>query len=155
MDQEISYEIKYTQLFINNEYVNSSKNETIEVINPATEEVIAKVQSASEVDVDIAVKAARAAFIKVNKFIFLFYFFLRRRLLKVYYFKQNWRDFNPVKRSALINKFADLLEKNLEELAYLECIDNGKPLMNAQDDITESIKCFRFFAGFCDKISGK
>ena len=67
MDQEVSFEIKYTQLFINNVYVNSSNNELIEVLNPATEELIAKVQAASEIDVDNAVKAARAAFIKVAK----------------------------------------------------------------------------------------
>lgn len=52
----------YTQQYINGEWVNSTGSETIDVINPATEEVIGKISSGTKEDVDRAVKAARAAF---------------------------------------------------------------------------------------------
>ena len=56
------HNIKFTQLFINNEFVNSVKGGTFEVKNPATEEVICHVQRASEEDCELAIKAARKAF---------------------------------------------------------------------------------------------
>lgn len=57
-------------------------------------------------------------------------------------------------RGRLMNKFADLLEANLEELAQLETADNGKPTWFSRADIGLSIKVFRYYAGWADKIHG-
>lgn len=59
-------------------------------------------------------------------------------------------------RGQIIYKFADLIDKNNEWLAYWECINNGKPLKNCQtEDVPISASTYRYFAGICDKISGK
>lgn len=99
---------------------------------PSDESEIASVYAASSEDVDIAVKAARAAFESPD-----------------------WRDQDPANRSALIHKFANLLEKHAETLATIETWDNGKPYSVALEvDVKESINCLRYFAGWADKIDG-
>ncbi|CAG8501505.1 6714_t:CDS:10 [Dentiscutata heterogama] len=59
-------------------------------------------------------------------------------------------------RGRLLNKLADLMERDLEELAALETLDNGKPFHSAKTyDLPSAISCYRYFAGWCDKIHGK
>ncbi|KAI5124867.1 hypothetical protein M0805_007299 [Coniferiporia weirii] len=122
-----------TGLFINNEFVPSIDGLEIESINPATEQVIARISAASERDVDIAVAAARKAF------------------------QTTWgKNVTGFERAKLINKLADLIERDQQELAELECIDNGKPVRIARDaDIADSIGCLRYYAGWADKIVGQ
>jgi len=123
-----------TGLFINNEFVPSvDSQETISPINPATEEEICKVVAASEKDIDIAVKAARVAF------------------------KTTWgKNVTGFERSQLLNKLADLIERDQQELAELETLNNGKPVNIARDsDIGDSIQCLRYYAGWADKILGE
>ncbi|CAO3620100.1 unnamed protein product [Cunninghamella echinulata] len=120
----------HTHLFINNEFVPGN-GPLIETINPTTEEVIVKVHSASEEDVDAAVAAANKAF------------------------KDVWRKVPAADRGLLLNKLADLMERDKDELATLEALDNGKAFHIARDeDIAGSIGCFRYFAGWADKIHG-
>ncbi|KAH6676124.1 aldehyde dehydrogenase [Plectosphaerella plurivora] len=124
----------YTQptgLFINNEWVEGVDKQTIEVINPSTEEVICSVHEATEKDVDIAVAAARKAF------------------------NGEWRKTTPYDRSRLLNKLADLAEKNSELLAAVESLDNGKSISMATGDVGAVIGCLRYYAGWADKITGK
>ncbi|KAH8554573.1 aldehyde dehydrogenase domain-containing protein [Umbelopsis sp. PMI_123] len=121
----------HTHLFINNEFV-PGHGPLIETINPTTEEVICKVHSATEEDVDAAVEAAYASY------------------------KNVWSKVTPADRGILINKLADLMERDQDELASLEAIDNGKAFTVARDeDIAGSIGCYRYFAGWADKIHGK
>ncbi|KAF9649360.1 aldehyde dehydrogenase [Thelephora ganbajun] len=123
-----------TGLFINNEFVPSADSqETLSVINPATEEEICKVVAASGKDIDIAVKAARVAF------------------------KTTWgKNVTGFERSRLMNKLADLIERDQQELAELETLNNGKPVKVARDfDIGDSIQCLRYYAGWADKILGE
>ena len=121
----------HTHLFINNEFV-PGHGPLIETINPATEEVICSVHSADESDVNAAVEAADKCFNDV------------------------WRKVAPAEKGRLVNKLADLMERDKEELAALDALDNGKAYTVARDiDITESIGCFRYFAGWADKIHGK
>ncbi|KAH9077381.1 NAD-aldehyde dehydrogenase [Lactarius deliciosus] len=123
-----------TGLFINNEFVPSVDNlDPIKVYNPSTEEVICTVTAASEKDVDIAVAAARNAF------------------------RQTWgKNVSGVERSRLINKLADLIERDKQVLAELECLNNGKPVKIARDaDISDSVGCLRYYAGWADKILGQ
>jgi aldehyde dehydrogenase (NAD+) len=120
-----------TGLFINNEWVESVDKKTFEVINPSTEEVICSVSEATEKDVDIAVAAARKAF------------------------EGEWRKVAPKDRGALLNKLADLTEKNLDLLASVESLDNGKAINMARGDVAMSIDTLRYYAGWADKIEGK
>ncbi|KAI9279270.1 aldehyde dehydrogenase domain-containing protein [Sporodiniella umbellata] len=121
----------HTQLFINNEFV-PGRGPLIDTINPANEEVICKVHSADESDVNLAVEAAHHCYSKI------------------------WRTVSPSNRSRFLNKLADLMERDKEELAQLEAVDNGKVFTVARDaDVDASISCFRYYAGWADKIHGK
>ncbi|KAJ2896354.1 aldehyde dehydrogenase [Zalerion maritima] len=125
---------EYTQptgLFINNEWAEGVDKKTFEVVNPATEEVICSVAEATEKDVDLAVAAARKAFEGV------------------------WRSTTPQERSVLMYKLADLAEKNLELLAAVESLDNGKSISMARGDAGAVVGCLRYYAGWADKIEGK
>ncbi|AOV08563.1 aldehyde dehydrogenase family protein [Sporosarcina ureilytica] len=120
-------------LYINGEYVPSKSGKTFDVINPATEEVIAQVSEAQKEDIDAAVAAARNAFDKGE-----------------------WTKLEAAERAHLIYKFADLLEENREELAQLEALDNGKPYQVAlEDDVDGTVEHFRYYAGWATKIFGK
>ena len=122
------------QLLINNEWVNSASGKTFPTINPATGEEIAQIAEADAPDVDRAVRAARAAFDS----------------------RSPWRRMSAAERGKLLNKLADLIEENLEELARLESLDNGKPFSVAKAaDLPLTIACYRYYAGWADKIQGK
>src|SRR5690348_12716506 len=126
--------IKQTKLLINNRWVDSVSGKRFDTINPATGEPIAQVAEADKADVDLAVKAARAAF----------------------HSKSPWRRMSAAERGRLLNKLADLIEKNADELATLESLDNGKPKsVAAAADLPLTIACYRYFAGWADKVQGK
>merc|ERR1719315_295338 len=130
----IKPEPQHTGLFINNEFVDSISGKTFETLNPATGEVIARVAEGDKADVDIAVKAASEAF----------------RL------GSPWRTMDASRRGVLLNKLADLLERDAVLLASLETLDNGKPyVMSMMADVALSVKCYRYFAGWADKNHGK
>ena len=121
------------KLFINGKWVNSISGKTFATLNPATGQEICKVAEADSADVDLAVKAARKAFESGP-----------------------WKKMSAAERGRRINKLADLMEKNLPELAALESLDNGKPLRDSLNaDLPLSIKAYRYYAGWCDKTHGK
>jgi aldehyde dehydrogenase (NAD+) len=132
--QSSDVQIKQTKILIDNKWVDSISGKTFETINPATGEVLASVAEADAADVDLAVKAARKAF---NA-------------------KSAWRKMSGSERGKLLNKLADLIEKHAEELGTLESLDNGKPRHVAMAaDIPLVIACYRYYAGWADKIQGK
>jgi aldehyde dehydrogenase (NAD+) len=121
-----------TKLLINNRWVASESGKTFPTINPSTGEEICQVAEADAADVEKAVKAARAAF------------------------EGPWRKMRASERGRLLYRFADLIEKNAEGLARLESLDNGKPLSIAKAvDVAKTIACYRYFAGWADKVQGK
>lgn len=125
--------ISATQLLINNRWVPSESGKTFATINPSTGEEICQIAEADSADVEKAVRAARAAFEKGA-----------------------WRRINASERGRLINRLADLIEANADELARLEAMDNGKPFAIAKAvDVAATVGCFRYFAGWADKIHGK
>jgi len=127
-------EIKYKQLFINNQFVDAVSGKTFDTINPATGEVIASIAEADSADVDKAVKAAKEAF-KLGS---------------------TWRTSDGAYRAALLNKLADLMQRDLEHLVALESLDSGKPYGVTQAvDVPNSIDILRYYAGWADKIQGK
>ncbi|KAL4782133.1 aldehyde dehydrogenase domain-containing protein [Aspergillus varians] len=126
--------LKYEQplgLFINNEFVKGSEGTTFETINPTTEKPIVAVYEANEKDVDTAVAAARAAF------------------------EGSWRQVTPSERGRFLNKLADLMERDIDTLAAIEALDNGKAFTVAKVDTANAISCLRYYAGWADKIHGQ
>src|SRR5256714_546471 len=108
--------------FINGEFVPSRSSAYFDDINPATAEIIAAIPDSDERDVDDAVRAAKAAF-------------------------PAWSRTPAAERSSLLLKLAGLIEQNLDDLARLESIDNGKTLSLARRlDIPRAVANFRFFA---------
>jgi aminomuconate-semialdehyde/2-hydroxymuconate-6-semialdehyde dehydrogenase len=108
--------------FINGEFVPPRSGAYFDDINPATAQVIAAIPDSDERDIDDAVRAAKAAF-------------------------PAWSHTPAVDRSNLLLKLADLIEKNLDDLARLESIDNGKTISLAKRlDIPRAVANFRFFA---------
>ncbi|XP_072050603.1 aldehyde dehydrogenase 1A1-like [Amphiura filiformis] len=126
-------EVKYTQLFINNEFVNSVSGNSFTTINPTTAEKICNVQEADKADVDLAVKAAREAF-KLGS---------------------PWRRMDASQRGRLINKLAGLIERDAKYLAALETLDNGMIIGTSFGVMIGSARQLRYFAGWADKIQGK
>jgi aldehyde dehydrogenase (NAD+) len=125
-------EIKYTKLFINNEWVDSKSGKKFPTLNPATAEKIVDISEADKADVDAAVDAARAAFTPGAP----------------------WKAMDASARGRLIHKLADFMERDREQLAALETLDNGKPYGDADFDISCAVDVFRYFAGWADKIHG-
>ena len=131
---EPSVKISANKLLINGKWVDAASGKTFPTINPSTGEVITRVAEADAADVDKAVAAARAAFDKGP---------WRRKMTASH-------------RGVLMNKLADLVEKHAEELAQLEALDNGKPYHVAlAADLPLTIACYRYYAGWADKIQGK
>jgi aldehyde dehydrogenase (NAD+) len=121
-----------TRILINNQWVNSLSGKTFPTFNPSTGEEICQVAEADAADVDQAVKAARSAF------------------------EGPWRKMSAAERGRLLNRFADLVEANADQLARLETLDNGKPYHVARAaDLPLTIACYRYYAGWTDKIEGK
>jgi aldehyde dehydrogenase (NAD+) len=129
-----SVALPMAKLLIGNEWVNSKSGRTFPTLNPATGEEICRIAEADEQDVERAVRSARAAFQAGSP----------------------WRSLSAADRGRLLNKLADLIERNAEELARLESLDNGKPFSVAlAADLPLTIACYRYYAGWADKIQGK
>src|SRR5215469_10867779 len=130
---EPKVKINATKLLINNKWVEAASGKSFPTINPSTGEVITQVAEADAADVDKAVAAARAAFEKGP-----------------------WKKMSAAQRGNLMYKLADLIEKNADELAQLEALDNGKPYSVAKAaDLPLTIACYRYYAGWADKNHGK
>jgi acyl-CoA reductase-like NAD-dependent aldehyde dehydrogenase len=120
------------QLLIGAEWRDAESGETMPVINPATEEVIADVASAGEADVDAAVAAARAAL------------------------AGPWGQMSARERGRLIYKLGERLMARVDEVARLETLHNGKPITESrQIEIPMAAECLQYFAGWADKIAGE
>lgn len=125
--------IRQTQCFIGGEWIPAESGKTFETYHPATGEVIAQVAEGDAADVDKAVAAARKAFDDGP-----------------------WRKMDARERGAIMYRLADLIEAELDELAALETLDNGKPISDSlAADLPLTIDCLRYYAGFADKIHGQ
>jgi betaine-aldehyde dehydrogenase len=120
---------KTYQQFIGGDFVDAADGRTVEVVNPANDQVIANVPASSQEDVDRAVNAAETAF-------------------------ESWKRTTPQDRSLLLLKIADALEAKADELGRLESANAGKPVGAAIDEMTTSVDLFRFFAGAARVMDG-
>jgi acyl-CoA reductase-like NAD-dependent aldehyde dehydrogenase len=122
----------HTDLFINNEYRAAASGKRFDVVNPATEEVMAQVAEGEAADVDAAVRAARTCF---NS--------------------DAWQKLSARKRGAILYKAAEILASRQPEIARLESLQNGKPLFESNIDCSMAIETLRYYAGWCDKLVGE
>ena len=125
--------IKPGKLFINGRWVDSVSGKAFDTLNPATEKVITSVAEGDSADIDLAVAAAREAF-------------------------ENgpWKKTDARDRGRILLKIAGLIERNKDELALLDTLDNGKPINETTNaDIPLVIDCFLYYAGWADKIHGE
>lgn len=120
------------KLLIGGEWVDSTSDTEIPVIDPATEERITTVPDANAADVDRAVRAARQALESGQ-----------------------WPQTSPAEREALLWRLSDLIDQNFDELCELESLDNGKPrFMASIIDVPGARNYFRYMAGWATKIEG-
>ncbi|WP_100501739.1 aldehyde dehydrogenase family protein [Geodermatophilus chilensis] len=115
-------------LFVDGEFVDGSGT-PFTTVNPATEEVLSEVASATDADVDRAVRAARRAFTRV------------------------WGPMRPADRGKYLFRIARLLQERAREFAVLESLDNGKPIRESRDvDVPLAAAHFFYHAGWADKL---
>ena len=126
----MSVSVAQQKMFVDGEFVDALSGETMEVVNPATGEVIAEVPRAGEEDVDRAVAAAETAW-------------------------ESWREKTPKDRMELLLALADVIDDNAEELARLESLNVGKPWWVAVDEPGMMSDNLRFFAGAARNLEGK
>ncbi len=120
-------------LWIDNEMVPSVSGATFATTNPATGEVLAEVAEATAEDVARAVESAHAALAS-----------------------KAWRRTDAHKRSRLLWRLADLIERDAQLIAETETRDNGKPIFESRYvDVPSVVENFRYFAGLADKIQGE
>lgn len=126
-------QIQHTECFINGEWVPAQSGKTFATVNPATEEEIAQIAEGDAEDVNLAAIAARKAFDEGP-----------------------WSKMEARDRGRLIYLLADRMEQEIESLAALETLDNGKPYQDSLTvDLPLAIDCLRYYAGYADKIHGK
>ena len=126
----MSVSVTQQKQFIGGEFVDSTSGETMEVLNPATGEVIAEVPRGTVEDVERAVDAAKTAW-------------------------SEWQDKTPKDRMELLLKLADIIDENAEELARLESLNVGKPWWVAVDEPGVMSDNLLFFAGAARNLEGK
>ena len=111
-------------LFIDGKQVPASRPDLLDVINPATGELLAQISHASDADVDRAVRSSEAAFQS-----------------------HEWSSMSNRTRARLINKLADVFEANLDEMYQLETANNGRSLNETRAQISRLPDFFRYNAG--------
>ncbi len=120
------------KMLIGGEWCDAKSGATLDVRNPATGEIIAKVPAGAAADVDAAVRAARATFES-----------------------KEFKGARPVDRERWLLKLADLVEANAQELSEIETLDNGKPVTMARRvDVVQAVDFLRYIAGWATKIEG-
>jgi 4-guanidinobutyraldehyde dehydrogenase/NAD-dependent aldehyde dehydrogenase len=118
------------QAFIDGRFVESVSGETFDDVSPRDGQVIAKVAACDAADVDLAVKAARRAFDTGV-----------------------WRDRSPKERKKVLQRFAALFEKHMDELAVLETLDMGKPIAESRTiDVNVVLDTLQWYAECPDKL---
>jgi betaine-aldehyde dehydrogenase len=119
-------------IYIDGTFAPPHASRTIDVINPATQEVIATVADGDAEDVGRAVAAARRAFEHAP-----------------------WRDVTAQERGRILFRLAQIVRDHATELAELETINNGKPIVEAELDIADVATCFEYYGGLATKIHGE
>jgi betaine-aldehyde dehydrogenase len=123
--------VRTYSLYINGEFVDSAAGQLLDVIDPSTTEVIGRTAAAGAADVDLAARAARAAFDDGP-----------------------WKDTTAQDRGRILFKLAEVVRQRADELAELETRNTGKPIVEAEYDIQDVATCFEYYGGLATKIHG-
>ncbi|SAK98420.1 betaine-aldehyde dehydrogenase [Caballeronia ptereochthonis] len=119
------------RLYIGGEYVDATSGETFDTLDPATGETLARVQQASQADIDRAVRAAREG-------------------------QRKWTAMTTMQRSRILRRAVDLLRARNDELAALETRDTGKPVAETRAvDIVTGADVIEYYAGLATAIEGE
>ncbi|MGD0599786.1 MAG: aldehyde dehydrogenase family protein, partial [Terriglobales bacterium] len=127
----VTTDIKSYSMLINGEWVASKSAKTFPVYDPSTEEIIAQVPDANADDVNRAVAAAKGAFEEGP-----------------------WATTTAQERGRVLFRLAEKVRQNLPALAELECRNSGKPIVEAEFDITDVATCFEYYGGLATKVVG-
>ena len=127
----VKTEARTYQMMINGEQVASASGKTFDVLDPSTEEVIAQVPDANAADVDRAVAAAKAAFESGP-----------------------WGQTTAQERGRVLFRLAERIRKEASKLAELESRNSGKPIVEAEFDISDVATCFEYYGGLATKVMG-
>jgi betaine-aldehyde dehydrogenase len=123
--------VSRASLYIDGQFVDSTADTSLDVIDPSTQEVIARVPDGSAADVERAVSAARHAFES-----------------------SPWRDTTAQERGRILFRLAQIVRDHAAEWAELETRNNGKPIVEAEFDIADVATCFEYYGGLATKIHG-
>lgn len=124
--------MKTYEMYIDGKFTAAKRGATRDIIDPANGELIAKVPESTKEDAVLAIKAARKAFDEGE-----------------------WRKSLALDRGKLLFKVADLIRANAKRLAELETRNCGKPLAEAEFDVSDAANCFEFYGGLATKIHGE
>lgn len=122
---------KRYKLFIGGAWVEPESRQYYTCINPATNETLAEIPAGNKADIDSAVEAAWAAY------------------------KNEWQRTDATKRGKLLLAIAQRIRDHQEELALIETLDNGKPIVESRVDVFMAAECFEYYGGLANKIEGK
>src|SRR5215468_5764439 len=120
------------RLYIDGAFRDAHSSVCTDVINPATQEVIARVPDGDAADVDLAVAAARRAFDSGP-----------------------WKDVSAQERGRILFRLAQVVRDHATEWAELETLNNGKPIVEAEFDIADVATCFEYYGGLATKVHGE
>lgn len=120
-----------SRCFVANEWIEQSKNRTIDLLNPSTGEILCQVARGTAADIDMAVAAALSAR------------------------NGEWESLAAAERGRLLHRIGALVLENADKLAWLEALDVGKPLRQAKADAVALARYMEFYAGATDKIHGE
>ena len=129
---EVTKFIEAPKMVVGGRSIDATSGELFDVINPATGQVFTQVPKGGVPDIDAAVTAAREA-----------------------HEDKRWSGLRPGKRTELLFKVADLIKRNITELAQLESLDSGKPVKIASGEIWSVAEVFRYYAGWPTKVFGE
>ena len=118
-------------MYIQGEFVEGSRKSWLPVYDPSTEEIIAEVPDGDAVDVDRAVMAARMAFDSGP-----------------------WPQTTAQQRGRLLFRLADRIRQESASLAQLESRNTGKPIAEAEFDVSDAATCFEYYGGLATKVLG-
>ena len=132
MASEAKSAVRRYRMYINGEFVESAGKKYFPFIDPSTEEIMAEVPEANEEDVNRAVAAARAAFDSGA-----------------------WPQTTAQDRGRILFRLAERIRKEAPKLAEVESRNSGKPIVEAEYDITDAATCFEYYGGMATKILGQ
>jgi betaine-aldehyde dehydrogenase len=118
-------------MYINGKFVPAASGKTFNVYDPATEAVIATCPAGDAKDVARAVEAAKKAFYG------------------------GWKNTSAQERGRVLFKIADRIRARKDELARLETLNSGKPIVEAEYDMDDSAVCFEYYGGLATKLNGE